>query len=109
MSFLTRPLFNPRVLSSLLLYCPRQFTPPPNIILLLRITTITISIVAEDAFVEVGVTILTTTVIALITDLIFEVLIGLQTTTRGREIGNKTKGIVALHSGLMSSVNCAKP
>jgi hypothetical protein len=65
--------------------------------------------VAEDAFVEVGVTILTTTVIALITDLIFEVLIGLQTTTGGREISNKTKGIVALHSGLMSSVNCAKP
>jgi hypothetical protein len=81
----------------------------PNVILLVHITTITISIVAEDAFVEVGVTILTTTVIALITDLIFEVLIGLQTTTGGREIGNKTKGIVALHSGLMSSVNCAKP
>jgi hypothetical protein len=43
----------------------------PNVILLVHITTITISIVAEDAFVEVGVTILTTTIIALITNLIF--------------------------------------
>jgi hypothetical protein len=81
----------------------------PNVILLVHITTITISIVAEDAFVEVGVTILTTTIIALITDLIFEVFIGLQTTTGGREIDNKTKGIMALHSGLMSRASCAKP
>jgi hypothetical protein len=64
---------------------------------------------AEDAFMEVGVTILTTIIIGLITDLIFEVLIGLQTTTGGREIDNKTKRIMALHSGLMLSASCAKP
>jgi len=81
----------------------------PNIILLVRITTITISIVAEDVFMEVGVTILTTIIIGLITDLIFEVLIGLQTTTGGRKIDNKTKGVMALHSGLISNASCAKP
>lgn len=81
----------------------------PNIILLVHITAITISIVAKDTFVEVGVTILTTTVKALITDLIFKVLIGLRTMIGGKEIGNKTKGIIALHNGPMSSASCAKP
>jgi len=41
--------------------------------------------------------------------LTFKVLIGLQTPTGGSEIDNKIDGIMALHSGLMSGVSCAKP
>jgi hypothetical protein len=81
----------------------------PNDRLLVHITTITISVVVRDASVEASVTMLTTTITSLIKNLIFKPLIGLQTPTQGREISNKTDKIMALYSGLMSSVNYDKP
>ena len=81
----------------------------PNFRLLVHITTITILVVAWDAFVEASITLLTTTIPSLIIDMIFKVLMGLQTPTGGREISNKTDRIMARYSSLMSGVNCAKP
>ena len=68
----------------------------PNIKLLVRITTIKILVMTKDTSVEAEVTMLTTTVTGVIIDLIFEVLMSLQTLTRGKGIGNKINGIMAL-------------
>ena len=49
----------------------------------------------KNTSVEAVVTMLTTTVTGVISDLIFKVLMSLQTLTRGKGIGNKINGIMA--------------
>jgi hypothetical protein len=81
MSSFTRPLFYPCMLLSLLIYYSYQLSHHqlilPNIRPLVRITTIIISGMVEDDLLEVGVIIIIATITALISGLIFKVLMGL--------------------------------
>ena len=111
----TRPPFNLWVLLlSLPLYCPRQTSHPHllllNLCLLVLFTTTLITIMTDDVFLQVNVTIfIVVKDTSLLIVLIFRVLMGLQTTTKGRESGSKTRGLITLHNGLMSSVKYAIP
>ena len=100
------------LLLSLPLYCPRQTSHPHllllNLCLLVLFTTTLIIIMTDDVFLQASVTIFivvkdTSLLIVLI------VVMGLQTTTKGRESGSKTRGLITLHNGLMSSVRYAIP
>jgi hypothetical protein len=111
----TRPLFNPWVLLlSLPLYCPRQTSHPHllllNLCLLVLFTTTLITIMTEDVFLQASVIIfIVVKDTSLLIVLIFGVSMGLQTTTKSRESSSKTRGLITLHSGLMSSVRYATP
>ena len=102
MSSFTRPPFNPWL--SLFIYCPCHLSHHQLMLQTISpqvcITTILISVVVKDNFMEASIPTITKTTHK--TSLIFMVFKGLITVTKGRTISNKTKGIMALHNGLIT-------
>jgi len=116
MSSFTRPPFNPWL--SLLFHCPYHLSHYQLMLQTIRpqvcITTILISVVVEDNFMEASIPTISKTTHK--TSLIFMVFKGFIIVTEGRTISNKTKWIMALHNGpitvllrIMSGANFAYP